>query len=88
MQPGRTPVILTVDDRTPSRALTVRDLVVGDAVEQVFAFDAAARRAFAQVANLFVGLCLMAGEKELAQKVRPSGRSPGQLASEEPSEAK
>ena len=51
MRPGRPPVILTVDDRTPSRALTVRDLVVGDAVEQMFAFDAAARRAFAEVAN-------------------------------------
>jgi hypothetical protein len=41
--------------------------------------------AFARVANLFVGLCLLAGEKELAQKVRPSGRNPGQLATEEES---
>lgn len=51
MQPKRQPVLLSVDDDTPSRALTVADLLIGDAVEQVFAFDAAARRAFAGVAN-------------------------------------
>jgi len=49
--PARAPVTLSVDDHSPSRALTVRDLVVGDSVEQTFVFDTAARRAFAAVAN-------------------------------------
>ena len=43
--------ILTVDDATPSRPLRVGEIMVGDAVEQYFAFDSAARAAFAQVAN-------------------------------------
>lgn len=43
--------LLTVDDATPSRPLSVDDIRVGDAVEQYFAFDAAARAAFAKVAN-------------------------------------
>lgn len=48
---ARQPEILTVDDATPSRPLRVGEIVVGDAVEQHFAFDAAARKAFAAVAN-------------------------------------
>lgn len=51
MQAERAPLLLTVDDEMPSRAMTIRDLVVGDAVQQVFVFDTAARRAFAAVAN-------------------------------------
>lgn len=47
----RAPTLIMVDDATPSRALTIRDLVVGDAVEQRFAFDANQRAAFALVAN-------------------------------------
>lgn len=47
----RPPQLVSVDDASPGRALTIRDIVVGDAVEQVFAFDAAARDAFGRVAN-------------------------------------
>jgi acyl dehydratase len=47
----RQPELLIVDDATPSRPLRVGGIMVGDAVEQHFAFDAAARDAFAKVAN-------------------------------------
>jgi 3-hydroxybutyryl-CoA dehydratase len=47
----RPPQLLTVNDTTPSRPMRVGELVVGDAVEQHFAFNAAARKAFAVVAN-------------------------------------
>jgi 3-hydroxybutyryl-CoA dehydratase len=42
---------LVVDDATPARLLTIRDVVIGDAVEQAFAFEAAQRAAFTIVAN-------------------------------------
>lgn len=42
---------LIVTDKTAGRALTVDDILVGDAVEQEFAFDRAAREAFSAVAN-------------------------------------
>jgi 3-hydroxybutyryl-CoA dehydratase len=42
---------LAVDDSAPVRRLTVDDLVVGDAVVQVFTFGRAEREAFAGVAN-------------------------------------
>lgn len=48
---GRAPELLVVDDGSPGRTLTIRDIVVGDAVEQTFAFDRAARDAFRVVAN-------------------------------------
>jgi len=47
----RPPQILVVTDQTPGRALTIDDIVVGDAVEQSFAFDRTARDAFSVVAN-------------------------------------
>lgn len=47
----RSPGILTVDDATPLRVMTIADLVKGDAVEQHFAFTSEHRRAFTQVAN-------------------------------------
>jgi 3-hydroxybutyryl-CoA dehydratase len=49
--PDRQPQLLVVDDTTPSRPLLVGEIMVGDAVEQHFAFDATARAAFAKVAN-------------------------------------
>jgi 3-hydroxybutyryl-CoA dehydratase len=51
MSASRAPVTQIVDDDTPSRIMTIGDLVVGDAVEQIFAFDAKHRLAFTQVAN-------------------------------------
>lgn len=51
MSASRAPALLVVNDATPSRLLTMHDIMVGDAVEQHFAFDAAARQAFAVVAN-------------------------------------
>lgn len=51
MSAPRPPATLIVDDATPSRVMTIEDLVVGDAVEQTFVFDAKHRLAFAQVAN-------------------------------------
>lgn len=47
----RGPELLSVDDAAPGRALLATEIMVGDAVEQHFAFDAAARAAFAVVAN-------------------------------------
>lgn len=47
----RPPHNLIVDDSSPGRALTIRDIVVGDTVEQLFAFDAEDREAFKRVAN-------------------------------------
>lgn len=43
--------LIVVTDETAGRALTVEDIVVGDAVEQRYAFDRRARDAFAIVAN-------------------------------------
>jgi 3-hydroxybutyryl-CoA dehydratase len=42
---------LAVDDHTPSRLLTIQDLITGDSVEQRFSFRAKERSAFAIVAN-------------------------------------
>lgn len=47
----RLPETLIVDDTSPSRIMTIRDLVVGDRVEQSFAFNAEQRRSFTRVAN-------------------------------------
>ena len=47
----RPPQLLVVDDLTASRALTVEDVVVGDAVEQRVVFDQEMRDAFRIVAN-------------------------------------
>lgn len=47
----RLPETLIVDDISPSRVMTIQDLVVGDRVEQSFAFNAEQRRAFTHVAN-------------------------------------
>jgi len=47
----RAPHLLTVEDATPSRALRIGDLVVGDAVEERHVFDAEARAAFGRVAG-------------------------------------
>jgi len=47
----RPPQLVLVTDETAGRALTIDDIVVGDAVEQQFAFDRPARDAFAIVAN-------------------------------------
>ena len=49
--PAREAQTWVVDDSTPSRSLSIADLVVADAVEQRFSFDAASRRAFAVMAN-------------------------------------
>lgn len=48
---ARAPAVMVVDDDTPGRTLVVGDMVIGDAAEQRFAFDAAARAAFARLAN-------------------------------------
>jgi 3-hydroxybutyryl-CoA dehydratase len=48
---SRQPQLLAVTDETAGRALTVEEIVVGDAVEQRFAFDRTTRDAFAIVAN-------------------------------------
>ena len=48
---SRPPQLILVTDDTAGRALTIDDIVVGDAVEQQFAFDRPARDAFAIVAN-------------------------------------
>jgi 3-hydroxybutyryl-CoA dehydratase len=47
----RQPQLLTVTDETAGRILTVDEIVVGDAVEQSFAFNRTARDAFDVVAN-------------------------------------
>jgi 3-hydroxybutyryl-CoA dehydratase len=47
----RQPHLLFVTDETAGRVLTVDEIVVGDAVEQRFAFDRTVRDAFAIVAN-------------------------------------
>lgn len=51
MDPVPHPALVIVDDDTPERALTIRDIAVGDAVEQTFTFDARAREGFKTVAN-------------------------------------
>lgn len=51
MMDARKPERFVVDDMTPIRRLMVGDLVLGDSVEQSFAFEAAQRQAFAVVAN-------------------------------------
>jgi 3-hydroxybutyryl-CoA dehydratase len=48
---SRQPHLLSVTDETAGRALTVDEIVVGDAVEQRFVFDRTVRDAFAIVAN-------------------------------------
>lgn len=50
-QAVRAAELLVVDDSSPGRLLTIRDLVVGDAVEQTHAFDESSRMAFRTVAN-------------------------------------
>lgn len=49
--PARSPATLFVNDLTKGRVLTIRDLMIGDAVEQEFVFDASIRSAFKIVAN-------------------------------------
>jgi 3-hydroxybutyryl-CoA dehydratase len=51
MPVSRTPSSLVVDDSSPSRVLTIHDIIVGDSVEQRFSFDAPTLQAFARVAN-------------------------------------
>src|SRR3954466_1825041 len=51
MNMARLPQTVVVTDETAGRALTIDDIVVGDAVEQSFAFDRTARDAFSVVAN-------------------------------------
>ncbi|MBP2434207.1 MaoC/PaaZ C-terminal domain-containing protein [Bradyrhizobium elkanii] len=48
---ARSSQLVVVDDHTPSRALTVDDVVVGDAVEQRVSFNQEMRDAFRIVAN-------------------------------------
>ena len=48
---SRQPQLLAVTDETAGRALTVEEIVVGDAVEQRFAFDRTVCDAFTIVAN-------------------------------------
>jgi 3-hydroxybutyryl-CoA dehydratase len=47
----RQPHLLSVTDETAGRVLAVDEIVVGDAVEQRFAFDRTVRDAFAIIAN-------------------------------------
>jgi 3-hydroxybutyryl-CoA dehydratase len=49
--PAREASTLIVDDRSPGRSLALSEIMAGDAVEQHFAFDAAAWAAFSAVAN-------------------------------------
>jgi len=44
-------MLLDVTDQTPSRALTIADIAVGDAVTQTVVFDASKREAFSAFAN-------------------------------------
>ena len=51
-----------------------------------YALGAAYDEAFAGVATAFSGLLLLAGHPELAERVKPSPRRPGQTAAEAHSE--
>jgi hypothetical protein len=62
---------VTKEERELQTALSVKNKAIAE-------YD----KTFSRVARLFETLCLLAGMDDLAKKVRPSRRNPGQLAEE------